>query len=173
MASLPLSPLPTSRHFQFVIGHPSEGFDYCSKIFDFSDCLWFALLLCSRVRPPAFRQIQHNPHVTHSATSSILSRGTAISCRRCRRPCWLHCPASATATASGGVQPLNDYKVATSATVAQNHSISVRAHALHTRSCAPSPSLLLPFLCVLCLRIIIEGVICPLLPSLCSARASL
>lgn len=63
---LPLSPLPTSRHFQFVIGHPSEGFDYCSKIFDFSDCLWFALLLCSRVCPAAFWQIQHNPHVTHT-----------------------------------------------------------------------------------------------------------
>lgn len=33
IASLLLSPLPTSRHFQFVIGHPSEGFDYCSKNF--------------------------------------------------------------------------------------------------------------------------------------------
>lgn len=49
------------------------------KIFEFSDCLWFALLLCSRVCPPAFRQIQHNPHVTHSAT------------RRRRAYCAGHC----------------------------------------------------------------------------------
>lgn len=153
IASLPLPlsplPLPTSRHFQFVIGHPSEGFDYCSKIFDFSDCLWFALLLCSRVRPPAFRQIQHNPHVTHTRPLGDVEHIVPGHCDKLPTPpaCWLHCPASATTTvtATGGVQPLNDYKVATSATVAQNHSISVRAHALHTRSCAP-----LPLLCYFC-----------------------
>lgn len=141
---LPLSPLPTSRHFQFVIGHPSEGFDYCSKIFDFSDCLWFALWLCSRVCPAAFRQIQHNPHVTHTRPLGDVEHIAPGHCDKLPPPpaCWLHCPASATATvtASGGVQPLNDYKVATSATVAQNHSISVRAHALHTRSCEPHPT---------------------------------
>lgn len=143
---LPLSPLPTSRHFQFVIGHPSEGFDYCSKIFDFSDCLWFALLLCSRVCPAAFRQIQHNPHVTHTRPLGDVEHIVPGHCDKLPPPpaCWLHCPTSA--TASGGVQPLNDYKVATSATVAQNHSISVRAHALHTRSCAPPP--LLRYFCV-------------------------
>lgn len=91
------------RHFHFVIGHPSGKATSISVKF-------LSTAVCGFWRMIPVRE--RNPHVTLALTASILGAAAdALSC-------------------VAVVQPLNDYKVATSATVAQNHSISVRAHSL-------------------------------------------